>query len=161
MVKMKVIIDTTVFTNFVSIGREEILKKVFGDFCFTTEEVIKELLLGEERGTLPKRDLGWLKVLKIESGEEHQSFMFLNQRLGKGESSCLSLAIGRNLNLLTDDLDARKHAQRRGVPVSGTIGVLVIAIKREIISLGEGNNLLSNMIQMGYYSPCKGLDKLV
>jgi len=30
--------------------------------------------------------------------------------------------------MLTDDLDARKYAQRFGVPVSGTIGELVLAV---------------------------------
>ncbi|MFH1318642.1 MAG: DUF3368 domain-containing protein [Candidatus Omnitrophota bacterium] len=161
MAKMKVIVDATVFVNFALIGREAILEKLFGDFCFTTEEVIKELHRGEEREILPKSNRSWVKVLKVTTEEEYQSFILFNRRLGEGESSCLSLAISHNLNLLTDDLDTRKYAQRRGVSVSGTIGVLVVAVRGGIVSLEEGNRLLLGMIEKGYYSPCKKLNELM
>lgn len=81
--------------------------------------------------------------------------------LGKGESSCLSIAILKNLKVLTDDLDARKLAQRRGIPVSGTIGVLVEAVRIGILSVDEGNVMLSNMIAKGYFSPFERLNELL
>nr|MDO8082652.1 hypothetical protein [Candidatus Freyarchaeota archaeon] len=34
--------------------------------------------------------------------------------------------------MLTDDLDARRYAQKFGVPVSGTIGVLVLYVGKKI-----------------------------
>jgi predicted nucleic acid-binding protein len=40
---------------------------------------------------------------------------------------------------LTDDKDARKLAQRRGVPVSGTIGVLIEAVREGLLSPEEAN----------------------
>ena len=36
------------------------------------------------------------------------------QLWGKGESSCLSIAISKDLKVLTDDRDARKLAQKKG-----------------------------------------------
>ncbi|MBS7252289.1 MAG: DUF3368 domain-containing protein, partial [Candidatus Freyarchaeota archaeon] len=60
-----------------------------------------------------------------------------------------------------DDLDARKYAQRFGVPVSGTIGVLVLAVSGKIISKEQGNRLLSEMIRMGFYSSIESLDEIL
>jgi len=158
---MEVIVDNTVFTNFALIRREDILKKVFEDNLSTPDAVLAELQQGEEKGLLPKRDWNWLKVLRIESEQEKYSFDLFRQRLGKGESACLSLAANRNLKVLTDDLDTRRLAQRREIPVSGTIGVLVAAVKKGIISLEEGNRLLKKMIEYGFYSPLTALDSLL
>ena len=159
--KTVVLVDNTVLTNFALIKREDILRDVFPLYLFTTEDVLKELYKGEKRGVLPKRNWNFLKILKIESEHEQHLFERLNQRLGEGESSCLSLAVNRGINkMLTDDLDTRRYAQRIGIPVSGTIGVLVSAIRNGIISKEEGNIFLSKMIEKGYYSPYKNLNEL-
>ncbi len=158
---MDAIADTTVLTNFALIKGDAILRKVFKGSLFTTEDVLKELWQGEERRLFPKRDWKWLKALKVESEDERQAFKLINQRLGAGESSCLALAIYRNLKVLTDDLDTRRYAQKMGLAVSGTIGVLAIAVKNEIISLRDGNRFLSELIGYGYYSPYGKLDELL
>ena len=161
MVKEGVIVDNTVLSNFALIGREDILSKVLKNNFFVTEEVIEELKRGENRGILPGRDWHWVKILKIESSQEDFLFRLFTTSLGKGESSCLSIAISRNLRVLTDDLDARKLAQRRGIPVSGTIGILVEAVRTGILSVDEGNEMLSNMTAKGYFSPFETLNELL
>ena len=62
---------------------------------------------------------------------------------------------------MTDDRDARRLAQRRGVPVSGTIGVLVEAVREGLLSIEEANTMLSDMIEKGYFSPFETLDELI
>jgi len=57
--------------------------------------------------------------------------------------------------------NARKLAHRRGVPISGTIGVLVEAIREGLLVIDEGNTMLSDMIEKGYFSPFETLDKLI
>lgn len=161
MVTEGVVADTTILSNFVLIGREDILNKVFRNNFFTTEEVLKELKRGEDRGVIPKGDWGWIKIVKIESPHENYLFQLFTGFLGKGESSCLSVAISQNFKVLTDDLDARRLSQRRGVPVSGTIGVLVEAVRRGLLSSDEGNAVLSKMIAKGYFSPFERLDELL
>ena len=125
MGKEVVLVDNTVLSNFALIGREDILHNLFKDTLFTTKEVFRELKRGEDIGILAKRDWQWIKILKIESSQEEFLFRLFIETFGNGESSCLSIAISRNFKVLTDDLDARKLAQRRGVPISGTIGILV------------------------------------
>ena len=100
-------------------------------------------------------------VLKIESSQEEFLFRLFAESLGKGESSCLSIALSRNVKVLTDDMDARKLAQRRGVPISGTIGVLVEAVREGLLSIVEGNIALFGMIEKGYFSPFETLDELI
>lgn len=158
---MSSIADNTVLTNFALIKREDILMKVFEDNFFISEEVLEELQRGEEKGILPKRNWNWIQVLRIHSQQEVNAFEQFRQRFGSGESSCLSLAISRHLKIFTDDLDTRRYAQRLGIPVSGTIGVLLIAIEKGILALEEGNNLLYEMIEHGYYSPYQTLNELV
>ena len=161
MEKEAVVADNTVLSNFALIGREDILAKLFKDTLFTTEEVFKELKRGEQRNVLPKRDWQWIGILKIESSQEEFLFRLFAESLGKGESSCLSITISRELKVLTDDMDARKLAQRRGVPVSGTIGVLVEVVREGLSSIEEGNTMLSDMIERGYFSPVEALDELI
>jgi predicted nucleic acid-binding protein len=161
MVSEGVLADNTILSNFVLIGREDILNKVFKNSLFTTEEVVEEIQQGENRGVLPKGDWRWVKVLKVETAQEKFLFQLFSLSLGKGESSCLSIATTRNCKMLTDDLDARKLAQRKGIPVSGTIGVLVAAVRRGILSSDESNAMLSKMIDKGYFSPVERLDELI
>jgi len=159
--KEAVLADNTVLSNFALIKREDILAKLFENTLSTTEDVLEELERGEQRNVLPKRDWQWIRVLKIESSQEEFLFRLFGESLGKGESSCLSIAISRDLKVLTDDKDARKLAQRRGVPVSGTIGALVEAIREGLLSIDEGNAMFSDMIEKGYFSPFETLDELI
>ena len=161
MEKEAVVADNTVLSNFALIEREDILAKLFENALFTTEEVLEELTRGEQRNILPKRDWQWIRVLKIDSSQEERLFRLFAESLGKGESSCLSIALSRNVKVLTDDLDARKLAQRRGVPISGTIGVLVEAVREGLLSIAEGNITLSDIIEKGYFSPFETLDELI
>ena len=161
MEKEAVVADNTVLSNFALIGREDILAKLFENVIFTTEDVLEELKRGEQRNVLPKLNWQWIGVLKIESSEEEFLFRLFTESLGKGESSCLSIALSRDLKILTDDKDARKLAQRRGVPVSGTIGVLVEVVREDFFSIEVANIMLSDMIERGYFSPFETLDELI
>ena len=129
-----VLIDNTVLSNFAKVNRLDLLKRAF-EKLYVTEQVLEEFKLGIERGVLPNISLDF-EVLKLE-GEEIELYNSLRAKLGKGEASCLAIAKSRNMKFLTDDSDARKAANILGVPVSGTIGVLVRCIERNIISKGE------------------------
>jgi len=157
---MNVIIDNTVLTNFAYTYQNSLLKKVVNSEAYTTEFVLKELFVGEKKAGVPIDKWDWVNILQLESEAENNLFIKISQHLGKGESSCLSLAFYRKHKILTDDLDARKYAQRLGIPVSGTIGVLALSIKEGMISIKEGNKILKEMIEHGYYSPYKTLEEI-
>lgn len=85
----------------------------------------------------------------------------LGNRLGKGERECLAVATLRGGLFVSDDLDARRHAQELHVPASGSIGILLLNIRHARLTLKEGNDLLSRFIASGYRAPVTSLDSLL
>ncbi|KCZ70981.1 putative nucleic acid-binding protein, contains PIN domain [Candidatus Methanoperedens nitroreducens] len=152
------IADTTVISNFTLINRLDILANTI-KLC-TTEEVIEELKACAEKGILMFEFDVDIKIISMDD-EERLAFLKLTEKFGRGEASCLAIGMHRKVSILTDDFDARRFAQRTGIPVSGTIGVLVNAVDRGIISKEEGNELLNRMIEKGFYSPFETLDQLL
>ena len=156
---MLLIVDTTVISNFSLIGRLDLLEGI-KDLC-VTKEVWDELDIANKKGLLKisQTDLK-AEILRMNE-DEKESFLRLSSRFGRGEASCLAIALHRDAGILTDDLDARRFAQRGNVPVSGSIGVLVKCITSGHLSLEQGNELLSCMIQKGFFSPVENLDRFL
>ena len=44
--------------------------------------------------------------------------------------------------------------------VTGTLGILIVAVERKIILIGDANHLLARMIKYGYRSPIDNLSGL-
>ncbi len=93
--------------------------------------------------------------------EEIELYNSLRVRLEEGEASCLAIAKKRSLKFPTDDYDARKVANIIGIPVSGTVGVLTLCVKRGMLFKEQGNEILKNMILKGFYSPVESLDEVM
>ena len=165
---MDIILNTTVLSNFASVGELDLIKRLFG-VAYTTHEVHEEILRGISRGYQYLEDVdhemsfdetGWLRVVAIRSCMEHQSMNDLLKRLGMGESSCIAIAKSCTMIFMSDDRTARRIANEMGVSISGTIGVLVRCVDKDIISFLEGNIILVEMIRKGYMSPVDSLEAI-
>ncbi|AHF81389.1 DUF3368 domain-containing protein [Thermococcus paralvinellae] len=152
------VIDNTVLSNFAKFGKLELLKDILRD-SIITKQVLEEFNLGIERGILPKVKLPF-KVVELKN-EEIELYRKLCTSLGKGEASCIAVAKNRRIIFLSDDLDARKAAYLLGVKVSGTIGVLALGVKTDVLTLEEANQLLRAMIKSGFYSPIESLEEVL
>jgi predicted nucleic acid-binding protein len=153
---MLLIADTTVISNFSLVERLDLLASLKG-VC-TTREVWEELEASKRRRILEIAQSDFnVEILKMDNSEM-DIFLRLGHRFGRGEASCLAIALHRGAGILTDDLDARRFAQRGNIPVSGSIGVLVKCIEGSHLSLEQGNELLHRMIQKGFYSPAETLN---
>jgi len=62
---------------------------------------------------------------------------------------------------MTDDRKARQVALDLGIKITGTLGILVVAVERRKISLEEANRLLKAMVESGYRSPVDELGSLL
>jgi len=154
---MLLIADTTVISNFAYANRLDLLKSI-DDTC-TTEEVMNELQAAKIEGVLQISSSNlFIEILKMDEGEM-DTFIRLNNKFGRGEASCLAIALHRNAGILTDDMDARRFAQQGCISVSGSVGILIKAIDRGQLSKEQGNHLLHLMIAKGYYSPVETLDQ--
>lgn len=154
------LVDNSVISNFALIGKLDFLKGILGEKLCIPEEVKTEFVSGVNKGIIPQTDINWLQVISRIKVEEELFERFCH-RLGKGESACLSIAFNRKWKFFSDDVDARKTAQRLEVPVSGTIGILTYLVHKGHITLEDGNSMLRDMIKKGYYSPTDELDELL
>ena len=165
------IFDTTVLSNLAVVGRLDLLEKRYRTVGFTTVEVSDELRRGLQAGYGYLENVlqqiqsissgGWLRIVAPESPAEHQLRGEFDLLLDPGEASCLALAISRGLILVTDDLAARQLAQERGVPLTGTVGILLALVRDGVLSLTEANGILAKMIERRYRSPVDRLDDLI
>ena len=165
------IFDTTALSNFASTGRLDLLDTRYRGVAFTTVEVTDELRRGVKAGysyldpVLQRIETidseGWPRIIVPNSADEHRLRSQFDQVLDPGEASCLALAISRRMTLVTDDLAARRLAEKREVPLSGTLGILIALIRHNAFPLKEANAMLVAMIQRRYRSPVDRLDEFI
>ncbi len=153
------ILDTTVLSNFAHVQRPDLLHVTLGNDAATTAVVLAELRSGEDLGLVPRCDWRWLRVAAL-TGEEQRLATSYGTQLDAGESACLALARSRAWIFLSDDFAARRLAQREGVLVSGTIGVLRQLAASQQLTPDEGDRYLAIMINHGYRAPIKSLRQL-
>ena len=156
-----ILLDNTVLSNFALADEIHLLEEFCRGTGATTVKVVAEFDAGVTQGLFNPPDFNWLKILDFENEIEKSMFARLNQRLGAGEASCLTLAILRKYDFLSDDMMVRKMAYREGVRISGSIGVLIALIEMERITLATGNNVLLNFIRHGYFSPTDKLNEFL
>lgn len=71
-------------------------------------------------------------------------------KLGEGESSVLSFCLANpGYRAVLDDLRGRRCAQALGLPLSGTLGLIVEARRRDLIPVARP--LIAAIRGMGYY----------
>lgn len=150
-------LDNTAISNFSAVGRMDILRERYGGRLVVTREV----LLEAEKGPRPEAirqaiEEGWVEVRRLYAdSDEHDVFIELrNGGFGLGEASSIAVAcslVGKWV-FVSDDLDARREASRRGVGVVGTYGILARQVAEDRMGLDEGNDLLRRMIVAGFRS---------
>ena len=155
-----VILDNTVLTNLALVGRADLVTHLWPATACTTPSVLDEYRSGAVGGWVPADAWAHLTVVTMTEEETALTARF-STRLGAGERSCLAVAVRRRGLLASDDLDARRIAQQQKVSLTGTIGILTLCMRRGYLSRQEANNLLAEMIALGYHSPFDSLDRLI
>ena len=153
---MTVLLDNTVLTNFSIVQRPDVVRQAFTEPIGITPIIQNELLVGVQTEQLISCDWSWVMIVSLTEIEQTQ-FKRFKRELGAGEASCLAVAVERGYKLATDDKEARRWAKRLRIPYTGTLGILVNVVHKQVISLDEGNRLLQRMIQASYYSPVTNL----
>lgn len=124
MLENKVVItDSSCFILLDKIDALNILHALFSD-VLTTPEVAKEYGL-----PLPE----WVIIKPVNNISLKEEF---NNYIDLGEASAIALSYEiKSDYLILDDLDARKFARKLGLNVKGTVGVLLYAKQKGVISL--------------------------
>lgn len=154
-----IVVDNTVLTNFALVKHTVLVLRLWPTAC-TTAEVMAEYQAGASQGRVPAQAWSALPIVSLNETERSLADS-LSPRLGAGERTCLAVAHERHGLFVSDDLDARLSAQRFGLKITGTLGILALSVKRRILSRKAANEALTTMIASGYRSPLDRLDSLL
>lgn len=118
----EVISNTSCLIVLDNIGMLEILKDLYGTIIITQE-------VSEEFGkTVPD----WIEVREV---SDKKYLKLMKNFVDLGEASTIALAVEADENItILDDLKARKLAQKLNLKITGTLGIIIKARKKNIIS---------------------------
>ncbi len=125
-----VVVNSTPLVAFRAIGRLDILHSLFSEIVIPP--AVREEFLSTEKETRRKtlRNESWIRIVKLENPNRIGAFASLDE----GEAQVLVLAEEQNASLvLIDERKARQYAERLKLPLSGTLGVLLLAKEERII----------------------------
>ena len=119
---MRAVVDTSVLIALSNIGRLGLLRELFSN-------VLVPRAVAEEYGEpLPS----WIEVLEV---KDRHLVQVLLEYLHRGEAEAIALAVElQGAIIALDDKKARITARRLGLKVIGTLGILILAKKRGLIS---------------------------
>lgn len=141
-----VVCDSTVIIALSSLGLEDVLQKLYGKIIIA-QEVYQELIAGAGKPGDNITEKDWIST-KTVSNPKLKEYLAFN--LDKGEAETIALAEEINADLiLVDDYWARKFAERRGLKISGTLGVLMRAKRGGIIKVVKP--LIDQLIENGFW----------
>lgn len=132
---MIVISDTSVITNLAAIQHLSLLTELYHQVIIP-EAVYRELADIDPLapGALEAQSADWLQARQVTDLSVVQRLQ--NQaRLDPGESEAIALALELNADLLLiDERRGRAEADRLGVRITGLLGILVEAKRRNLIA---------------------------
>jgi uncharacterized protein len=118
--------------NLARIQRFELLKSFYTEIVITPAVYEEVVIQGKDReGSKDVSEASWIRQAPP---QDQLAVEALAAELGRGESSAIILA--RELDariLLIDEIHGRRIAQRLGISVTGTIGILSRAKRERLI----------------------------
>lgn len=158
--------DTVTVSNFFLSGSLDLLVNRYRKRLVLTDEVLDEIAggivagyteLAIVEGLLEKGSLGRTAL----TAKERRTKLDCLRILGSGESSCLACAFHRKGTVMTDDRAARRCCEERGIPFTGTVGILLAVCRDGDIDASTADGILERMVDRGFYSPVKSIASLL
>jgi predicted nucleic acid-binding protein len=159
---MIVISDTTPLISLMKIGHLDLIHQLFGEIQ-VPEAVFKELtsnnrFKNECRQIEECPYINKIKVIDTKSVD----LLRKSSGLDLGESEAIILSDYFNVNyLLMDETKGRRVAQQMGIPIMGTIGMLMIAYKEHLLSKQEIKNCINILKDSGRHISEKLYEQLI
>jgi predicted nucleic acid-binding protein len=127
-----VVLNNTPLVALWAIGRLDFLRDLFGEVLIP--QAVEAEFLAIERnvreGALA--DAPWIQSVRLAQPRRSLAYMGLD----RGEADVLALAEERDARLVViDERKARRYAERLGLPLTGTLGLLLAAKEAGLIEL--------------------------
>ena len=137
---MIVVADTSPLNYLVLLGHIDILAKIYAE-VLVPRSVLDEL----HDSDAPAEVRAWVSAPPV--WLQISTLIFrrdpLMDRLDRGEQDAILLAESfKAERLIIDDLEGRREAANRGLPVIGTLGILAEAARRNLLDLPQALDAL-------------------
>lgn len=137
---MATVSNSSALIALAQIGQLDLLPRLFGSI------LIPPAVAREVSPSLPILP-SWIQVRRLDRPVPSE---LARPRLDVGEREALALSIEAKATLLIlDDFLARRTAQALGLPVTGTVGILVVAKERAFV--GAVRPHLDKLIELGFF----------
>lgn len=144
---MKVIVsDTTSLIALEGLQAMQLLCAVFTT-VFIPQAVFQELTAGSPDLINTIKTVGCIEVIQLEPSEQLTSLQLI---LDAGEAQAITLAIERQLPLLIDERKGRTIAMQKNLIVTGFAGLLLLAVKKQVLTSAAAQALLDQAIANGF-----------
>ena len=135
----RVVSNSSPIIALAEIHRLEFLFELFGEIS------VSPAVIGETVSAAPLPQ--WIHEVELTQPLDPR---ILSAGLGSGESEAISLALETNPPwLILDDRPARRLAISLGVPVIGTLGILLAAKRKGLLTALK--SVLNELIQTGFF----------
>ncbi|ADC65074.1 conserved hypothetical protein [Ferroglobus placidus DSM 10642] len=138
--------------HLAKIGRIDLLKEIFGEIIVPKTVKVEVIDRGKEKGNPDAfliESTDWIKIV-----DDPKDANELAKKVGihHGEACAILLAKSLNVPVLLDDSDARKFALGLGLEVVGSVGIIIKAVRLELISKEEGLGDLEKLANVMWLS---------
>lgn len=150
-----IVLDNTALSAFAHIDRLDIPSKLFNE-AFIPESVYYEGVLKAKKSERVDRiknciEAGLIKVIRP-SEVDIEFAKKLPPTLGPGERYAMAMGFSRKCLIATDDLKPRKIARGFGLDIIGTLGILRIASKKDMMDKDELERLVEMLHEILYFT---------
>ena len=131
---MIIISGTSPLSNLAIVGYLSLLQQIYNKVIIP-QGVAEELrnASDEENLIAGVLSLDWIEVIPAKN-LELISILRNNHNLDRGEAEAIALALELNADeLLIDERLGRREATRLGLPITGVLGILLVAKRRRLI----------------------------
>lgn len=140
---MIIVADTTPLISLMKVGRLGLIHDLFGEILIPN--AVYEELTGNPRFLEESKQIQQSQFIKRTKIEDARAVDLLKRSSGldAGESEAIVLSDSMKASLLLmDEMKGRRVARRMGINLMGTIGILTIAYKTELMTRADVLNCI-------------------
>ena len=154
--KKRFVLNSTPFILFSKINRLDLMN-IMGE-VLTTPNVLREVLEEKDIPDIERRALERFFKERVNIRKSSHDTTF---DLGEGESSAISIAVEEKAIFVSDDKKARNTAKMFSLNVTGTIGIVLLNLKKKKITSREAKEILNVLISKSYRLSIEAYSKVL
>ena len=146
----RIVLDTVTISNFIKVGKLDLLCELYAGSLYVTKMVIIELGKGDI-------DIAnWIQSGQIKEAIFDYDLTIqkdLSDNLHDGEISCNIYGVKSDCAIATDEKKARNIITEiyRHRKLTGTVGLLIELVQEQLITRQYAEQLLAEMIERGFW----------